>query len=591
MNPNSAEERGRLFDAIDWSHKQLRPFRASREKMVKEYVGHNYSEEVEEQKEILVNLMFQAADVYTMLLAANLPRVLVSTQHKSLKWFGKKFQVAVNNLIKEIHLQQTLQACTLDAFFSIGIAKVYLADSGMVELEHDLWVDPGQPFVARISLDDWTHDMSATDWHHIRFAADYYRVPLAKVLEDKELYDPKVARNLTSSDVRDEEYRQGDQRVSDLSQGQENRNKDVEPMVDLMDVWLPYDRLVVTWPRQKAHTPPLHVQEWDGPEGGPYHRLYFSETPDNTMPVAPASNLHGLSDLVNRIVRKQAKQAKRQKDITIYEARAMDDARRLQRAADGELTRVDHVDAIQVLKQGGVDPGNGAFMLQMVDIFDRLAGNLPALAGLGPQAETLGQENIIRGAANSRVAKMMQKTQEFSAGIITDLGHLMWIDQAMEIPGTVNIPDTSFEVDATWTAEDREGDILQYNFDIEPYSMTYKSPSERAQAITSTLQQLVIPLAPQIEAAGGQIDYQAMLEILAELYDQPRLMDIVKFQGPPAQPDMGPQGTPKQSPVTTRNYVRRNVPTGGTEQSRHNTMAQALLGQKSNPDQMAALTR
>jgi hypothetical protein len=41
---------------------------------------------------------------------------------------------------------------------------------------------------------------------------------------------------------------------------------------------------------------------------------------------------------------------------------------------------------------------------------------------------------------------------------------------------------------------------------------------------------------------------------------------------------------------TTRNYVRRNVPTGGTPDSRSHVMQQVLLGGgQVNPDQLASL--
>jgi hypothetical protein len=55
----------------------------------------------------------------------------------------------------------------------------------------------------------------------------------------------------------------------------------------------------------------------------------------------------------------------------------------------------------------------------------------------------------------------------------------------------------------------------------------------------------------------------------------------------------GDQNTVRQSPVTSRETVRRNVPTGGTQEARTSAMVQSLMGGKSqvNGQTQAALQR
>ena len=170
MNPNNDKERARLMKAIELSTRALRPFRQKREKFVRDYVGSHYGSGGSD-REVIMNLMFQTAETYSQSLAANRPRVLITSKHPKLSWFAHHFQMAIGNLIKEIHLEEVLRGAVMDAFFSVGIVKVYNADSGLVELEgEDEWVDPGKPFAENVSLDDFVYDTQATTWRKAKFA-------------------------------------------------------------------------------------------------------------------------------------------------------------------------------------------------------------------------------------------------------------------------------------------------------------------------------------------------------------------------------------------------------------------------------------
>ncbi len=351
MNPNNPKHRENLLRAMRTSRTSLRPFREKREKMVRQYVGsgwgESYVENTRGQREVLANWMNLTADTYTMSLAANKPRVLLSVTDFSLTPFSKRFQVAVNNLIQEIHLEETLRRIVLDAFFTIGIAKVYTADLGkQVELANPdfpdepgqsagfdeweayseaqraipqtIWMDPGKPFVERVSFDDWVHDTQATDWEKIRFAAHYYRVPFESVKNDDRFDKRAVGMLGPSSKWGGYMERDGESSVKEIAHYNEGDLDELEPMIDLMDVWLPAENKWCIFAAEK-NTPPLLVQNWDGPETGPFHLLVYSDVPDNIMPSSPAQNLSPLAELMNSLMRKQANQARRQKDITAYQ--------------------------------------------------------------------------------------------------------------------------------------------------------------------------------------------------------------------------------------------------------------------------------
>jgi len=535
-----------------------------------------------------MNLMYQTAETYSQSLAANRPRILVTSKHKKYVWFAHHFQLATNNLIKEIHLEEVLRQAVLDAFFCLGVVKVYNADAGLVELEgEDEWVDPGKPFAENISLDDFVYDTQATDWRKSKFALNKYRMSFDKMKEDV-AFDPKVKDELQpTSKFSDMDGEDGKSGVRNMM-NPEGDPDEYEPMIDLMDVWLPQENKIVTWPVHNGEKP-LRVMEWQGPERGPFHILSFGDVPDHIMGISPAMNLKPLSDLINGLLRKQRRQAQRQKDIPFYQAGHHDDAKRLEQAADGEWTRVDNPDSVNVMKMGGVDQKNQAFGMAMTDVYDRMAGNLQAMAGLGPQAETLGQDRLIHGAVSKREANMQYRVVKFTSDVCRDLGWLLWIDQIKEMP--LEFESEGGTVHQTWDGELREGDFLDYNFEIEPFSMQYKSPSERINGLTTFITQVALPMQQNLQEAGGRIDFQELVELYSDLMDLPRLRTLITFEEPKeGRPGPSPD-IPQKANHTVRETVRKNVPTGGTQTSRSNVMQQILQGGQPNSDQMAQFGR
>ena len=128
----------------------MRVFRLERKEMLREYVGKHYNGNGS-QFEVLVNLLSMTADVYTIGLAANNPNVNISTNNRQLWPFANRFKVGINNQIKEMRFAETLQHILLDSLFGIGISKTHLAESDPIQLEDDIWADPGQIYVSRRS--------------------------------------------------------------------------------------------------------------------------------------------------------------------------------------------------------------------------------------------------------------------------------------------------------------------------------------------------------------------------------------------------------------------------------------------------------
>lgn len=584
MDPTNEVERERLFRAVRSSFRGLEPFRRLNKGLIEEYAGAQYGAE-SAKYDIALNLMNQAVDAYTMALVANRPRVLATSKHDDLVGFSQIFQVALNNLIEEIGLEFTLRRWVLDAFFCVGIVKTHFADSGLVQLEDSRWADPGKPFASNVGLSNWVHDMSVSRWDQVRFAGDMYRIPFADLETD--IYDQKVVDKLqpTTKGAGD-----ADDRTDQISRGSEVDSDEIEPMIDLADIWVPRDGVIYTFPVENRTTmcmkgDPVAVMPWDGSDLGPYHLLGFNDVPDNIMPTSPASHLAYLSRLANNIFRKQARGAKRQKDFTVYTPTGADSAKKMQRVSDGGMVEVTDPNEVIPMKMGGIDANNQAFMLSTVDLFDRMAGNLTAIMGLGAQADTASQESMIHQAASQKLTSMRYRVMDATTRLIRELGWMLWNDQAKVIPGKIPIEGAKgYELDATWRPHYRRGSYEHFKIDIDVYSMAYQSPAQKVQAVTQYIAQVVLPLLQ----AGPAIDLPNLNRVFAEWMNIPELKQLVLPGSTPPGLATGDVGKPSS---TTRNYVRRNVPTGGTAQSRSQVQQQSWLNSSQNSQQASSMGR
>lgn len=567
----------RLFKAVEKSYRTWDSFRRVNKYLVEEYAGDGYgasSSSEGSKRETIVNLLHQTVSAYMMSLAANRPKVLVSTQRRRHRGFARHYQVALNNLIDEIGLVHTIRRWVLDAFFSIGIVKAHMADSALVELERDVYADPGRPFASNVSLDNFVADTTAKRWSEVEFVGDVYRMPYED-LKDSNLWDQAAVKEVRPNS----KMETNEERLENIGRGYETDPDEFRPMVDLIDLWLPRERKVKTYACDfrhgslKPYGKPLAEMEWTGSDLGPYHILSFDEVPENLMPIGPATHLSPLAKYINGVYRKQIRAARRFKENPTYTPGAEKSARNLQAANDGEFICVQDPNEVGVIRQGGVDQQNQMFLLNMMDHFNSLAGNLSALAGLSPQADTLGQERLIHGAVSGRVAQMATRVTDAVVTLIRDLGRMLWDDEVNTIPGEVQFEGLDgYYAESDWMPGDREGGFDDYNITIDVYSMSYKSPTERARAILELVTQVYVPMSQMLMMQGGTIDMQQLNETLAELMDLPRLKDIVKFTKPIDMGMGGEMGGGGGGP-TTREYVRRSA--GNNDQGRNVSQQQA----------------
>jgi hypothetical protein len=571
------EKRSRLLKAIRSSRTALEPFRRVRKTLIQDYVGSWYNESGANNK-TLVNLINQTARIYTVALAANNPKVLVSTSRVDMLPFANRFEVNLTKLIGDMSLDKTFRAIVMDAFFCIGCGVVMMRDTdtrfhGILEAEEDVWLDPGEPWFNRVSLDDLILDMPAREISKMRYCGHRYRADFEKVM-DEPGYDKKVKDKLVRS-TRTHHEAVGS--VRDIgSEFGTAEDDDLKDMIWLMDLWIPENNSIVTMACDQQDLPPLIERDWIGSQAGPYKFLSLGDVPDNIVPASPAINLKGMHDLLNRLHSRMENDSDSHRVVNVYPPNMADDAERLRTAERNSWQRGTSPEQIKQFEMGGVDQRDMALATFMLGEYDRFAGNLQAMGGLGQQAATLGQEELIHGNVSKNVADMRMAVVSFASDVILDLGRLMWEDATLELQTSMPIGNTGITVDSTWSPDYREGAFEDYDFRVEPYSMVFKTPEQKLQELFQVLREIA-PLWPMFQASGASIDAEAIVDEIARLKNRPEFKRFITFANP-AEMLGGDENTVRQAANTTRETIRKNVSTGGTDQARNSAMIQTLMG-------------
>jgi len=590
--PTSDKKLSDLWQAIHWSRRRMQPFREKRLRAIRQYVGFNYSDDGSLDR-VPVGLLEMLISVYTSHLSTIADSVSVSTRIAKLKMQATTLTLVTRFLINELRIRDSLEQIVRDALFSVGIAKVGLERFGSVEVDSEFH-DVGRPFVNPVSLDDFVIDMQAKRFGAHQYIGNRYRLPYEEVMqspwfENKDQLSP-VARTSYN------EF--GDEREGVVSAGEEGDPDDYCQEVELWDIYVPRENMMITLPSEEAGGGlPIMERKWDGPEIGPYRMLGFGDVPGNLMPLSPVSTIMDLHELANRIFNKLGRQTDRQKTVLGVDSSATDDGTRIVNASDGDVIALDHPDKGREYRFGGIDQISLGFLLQVKQLFSYFGGNIDVLGGLGPQSDTLGQDQLITAGANMRMQMLQRKAAEFSQGVLRDVAWYAWQDPMFDPTLAKRVEGTDIEVPVSFKLEEREGDFFDFNFKVDAYAEPVRSPSQKLQTTMMIFERLIGPYLPMIQQAGAMLDWQAFLKQVADQAGMTEeFSDFLRYSRPdPVMQQMmggGGQSSHERTmaPNTTRTNVRVNRP-GATQQGQDQEMAKLMFGGNSQPSQRASLAR
>jgi hypothetical protein len=555
----------RLKTSLEREYAALGKLRKQRSRLVSIAAGPNYPHAANEDGWLpdgtnldILGLLRQAAQAQAISLAAERPRFMCSSPYVDRLAFSTHFENALNAYAKTMKLELALFSCAENAFFGLGIAKVYMAQSVPVLLEENEWMDPGKPFVQSISPHHFVYDTQATSFENCSFLADRYRVSFNDLCNDtrfKASFRKELKRigPLTSSQLEGEEW--GKALSFDESE--------LDQMVFLSDVFIPREGKVYTYLVDEAFRilidEPLAEVTWTGAETGPYKFLNLGPVSDKTTPSSPAQNLELLHNLINTLYRTLSRQAKQQRTI-VQIPTSTDEAevKAAREANDLAFLRSDAV--IGLTRIGGPDQNVFAYVLNAMSQYSRMANNLDVQLGLGAVTDTVGQEGIVAQGVSRSEGYIQGRFASFVREIAAELGRLLFTSKTTSFP-MVRQLDSYISVDDPWKGAVEEGsrlgDYYDYDIDIDPYSMAYKSPAQKVTELKQTFMELV-PLAPLTMQQGTMPDVQYYLKELSRLLNNPCLERLLVSVVPPEEQQGGGHERTLAPQSGPREYIHRS---------------------------------
>jgi len=268
----------------------------------------------------------------------------------------------------------------------------------------------------------------------------------------------------------------------------------------------------------------------------------------------------------NNVHRKAQRTLHNLKENILYPRTNSQDAEALQRANHLDYVPVEAPERLVPVAMGGqlVQP-----LLTAANVirqtFDFLAGNLSLLRGSAAQSRTATQDKILAQNAGAGVQAMQGKVETFMAKVGLSM---LWyahyhpqlvMESEYRVPGHPGVNRRLFPPGSA-IGPARNHDFFRSKFRLDPYSIRHKSPEERLAFIQASVQS-IMPILPLLMQSGAMIDVQKLIELQAELGDEPRLKELYTIQEPP-QPQEGGTGLPhdRTLPLQTEpTYNRRDV--------------------------------
>lgn len=562
----------RLCCIADTARTVLQYFREERARCVRHLAGNRYSTNAA-LKKTYVNLISLYCNIVGRNLISKNPRVMLSTFDKSQKPAVSAAEAWMNKELVRQDFASTLQRIVLDALFSIGVSKCCLATPGDAATAG--WgLEAGQPYLTRVDLDDFVFDHRARDFDEVQFIGHRYRMPYEMAM-DFDHFDKKGKERLEVS-YQIAYNRQGDERIAEIGRDFRGYDEDLYDMVDLWEFYLPQERVVKTFTEHDLSGPSsswegskpmaLRTQEWIGPETGPYNQLGFQLLPGNIFPKGPVLDLVELHEMANEGYRKLGREFAKFKKLTVCSRQNQEDGEAARNAKDGDMVPMHDPNSVKDVVMGGGDAGLFNWVKENIQRFMEQAGNLMTMGGLAPQAQTLGQEELLQQQSNGQVATMQDATTAFVSKCADNMLWYFWHDPRLVMHAPINdpkLPDVDYVRKVhPWNHPDPQ-DLRRQgprpDIKIDPYSMRHTTPQQRVKDIMSIVQGIYTPMSQLFAQQGKQLDLEALLEILGKNMDLPELSSIITMGAAQGADDSNSDQEGGKPAETTRNYVRRSI--------------------------------
>lgn len=504
-----------LGKVIDTSYDKFDHLRKARMRFLSQYVGRFYAKsrtgEDEDKKAAPLNLIYNAVNTLVPNLVFRDPKFKIRTDILAYRGYADMLELATNTLSKKLKFRRQLRMAIVDSLFYAGFIKTGIATSGEFITLADQTIALGEPFADRVDPDDMILDPMARDWEEQMFVGNRFRV-LRQDLLDSGIYNNDEIMALQSrSDIKhpnEAQFLIGGDKSDEM--------REVMDFVDMVEVYIPHDKRVITIPWTRGAQPDKFLRDVDyaGPDSGPYHMLGYAQIPDNLLPLPPVSLWYDLHVLGNRMARKIARQADRLKRVLTYDGQGTEDAKSIVESDDGETVRVQNIDRIKEVNFGGTTEDAYGFMEWVEQKFSTMANSLDSLSGNKSDAPTATQSEMLQQNTSVRLADLQNMVYDFVAEVGTDLSFFLHTDPLIQLPMVKRQGGQDQQV--VYTPEMRQGEFLCYTMNVQPYSMARPDPSRKVQQLLQFASNVIPAAAQAAQILGPAFKIQQFLERVAQ---------------------------------------------------------------------------
>lgn len=528
-----------LSAAVKEGFDRVRRYRKQRAMYIKDYVGHYFQTEHGVTGEMPINLVFLAIHALVPNLVQREGMNKVTTDFLGNMEYAQLLGLALDRLQKQLKMRRIMRQAIVDMCFGFAVFKTGLSASGLyLPVGEDEDVDPGQIFTDVISLDDWTFDPTAIAWDKSAFQGHRVRISRTELLEAG--WNEELVQRLPAAS----EHPMESQWAQSLTQDSKKAGRmyDLQDYVYVVEVDVPEAEAVIYIPDplQATFDDFLKVEEAYGPAEGPYTIGQLTQpVPDNPFPIAPVGVWRDLNEMANVIFKKFMHQSERQKDVLLYPPEQADVADAIRTAIDGDSIASQRPKEIQVASFGGQNPDNERMITELRGWFNYMAGNPDQLMGIGESADTATEYQGNQANATVRIQDMRDMIADSYADVSRKQAWYLHTDPLLfnfDQPGIPLIRRVTGEapVQVFLTPEQRNGDFLEFNFEIVKRSLTILEPTLRSKRIME-FNTNVIPAVMQSAMVAMQMGIQInvprqLMQIAEEMGIEDSVQEI--FQDP-----------------------------------------------------------
>lgn len=451
-------------------------------------------------------------------LISRAPRILATIADKKLKTWVENQEIATNKRIMRSNVDREFSECAYQSLCSFGtmfMGPCYVGTPSGMKLDLE---------IKAIDRSDFFYDTEADRIEDADLQGHEFDMPLQDVREHP-LFDPDCREQVTADGT--------DESTSEMKANLRKDSTRPRDMYDYVRIRFVYEKrrnMIYYYPK---HQPELKLleTEWLGPRHGPYRYLYFEKFPGNATPMAPLAHLLKKHRSFNMLDVKTIHQQQVEKGLLMYTNASKEEAKAVLNAMDLQSVLREN-GAYAWTHVGGASPDSVSMAMKQRSDFNYATGGI--VESFMAQADTLGQERLLRGSANEMLDDLSATALRFVKGVCEDI---FWFDlrDPDDNPQILwkQIPGREEYYPVEWTKDHRRFVMeMDYEVDVEPFSYVDRTPAARLADFMGGLQ-IIQGFGEQAMAQGILIDVEAVARLIAKYKNLPELHDVLVLNQDP----------------------------------------------------------